>query len=363
VPVLSATDCVTPAFHHTTQQMFRNFRFSFWLRIAILGLFTGEFAGEGFHGNFPSSFPSHPASAGHAGAHAPFPWHPGWFTMAHVVPLVLGVVAVMILLTLIFLYISSTLRFVLFNAVLFGDPHIRSGWRRWRETGRKFLVWQLILAFAGWMLLIGFLLIPLLVLFPKHIGFWHIDATAIVTLGLGFFALMVTGLAMAIVSILAKDFVVPIMALQSAGWQEGWRRFLAIARGHASEYVIYFLMKIVLRIGAGIAHGIIMFLFAMLIAVPVVIAVIAGVAVGAGATMVVKALLITIGIVMGLIVLTVFIALSAFTGAPIAFFFPAYSIYFFAGRYEPLGRIVFPAPPAPPAPPPVFAPEAPPMPA
>lgn len=362
MPVLSATDCVTPAFRHTTQQMFRNFRFSFWLRIAILGLFTGEFAGEGFRGNFPSSFGNHPG-AGHPGTHTPFPWHPGWFTMAHVVPLVLGFIAVMIILTLIFVYISSTLRFVLFNAVLFGDPHIRSGWRRWRESGRKFLVWQLLVAFVGWMLLITCLVIPLLMLFPNHIGFWHIDAQAIVTLGLGALIMTVLGIAMSIAAILAKDFVVPIMALEGVGWQEGWRRFLTIARGHASEYVIYFLMKIVLRIGSGIAHAIIMFIFGMLIAVPIVIAVIAGVAVGVGATMVVKALLITIGIVIGLIVLAFFIALSAFTGAPIAFFFPAYSIYFFAGRYEPLGRIVFPAPPAPPAPPPVFTPEAPPMPA
>ena len=67
MPVLSATECVTPAFRHTTQQMFRPFRLSFWLRIAVLGLFTGEFAGEGFHGNFPGSFPGHAGNMGHAG--------------------------------------------------------------------------------------------------------------------------------------------------------------------------------------------------------------------------------------------------------------------------------------------------------
>ena len=68
-------------------------------------------------------------------------------------------------------------------------------------------------------------------------------------------------------------------------------------------------------------------------------------------------MLITMAIVRGLILLTVFVAFSAITGAPIAFFFPAYTaIYFFAGRYAALGRIVFLAPPAPPVPPPVCMP-------
>jgi hypothetical protein len=356
VPVLSATECVTPAFRHTTQQMFRPFRFSFWLRIAVLGLFTGEFAGEGFHGNFPGSFPGHAGNMGHAGTHAPFPWHPEWFTLAHIVPAVIIFALFMIALTLIFLYISSTLRFVLFDAVLHGDARIGEGWRKWRETGRRYLVWQLLLALAGWGLLISCLIVPLLMLFPNHIGFWHIDAQAIIVLAIGFFAMMVLGFVMAIATILAKDFVVPIMALEGVGWQEGWRRYLDIARGHASEYVIYFLMKIVLRIVAGIGHGIITFFVALLFAIPVAIAAIVGVSIGVGATMVVKALLITMAIVAGLLLLAVFVAISAFTGVPIAFFFPAYSIYFFAGRYAPLGRIVFPAPPPPP---PVYATEIP----
>jgi hypothetical protein len=82
----------------------------------------------------------------------------------------------------------------------------------------------------------------------------------------------------------------------------------------------------------------------VILAIPTVFLVIAGVAVGAGATVVAKALLVTLGIVLGLLLGALVMALSAFIGAPVAFFFPAYAIYFFAGRYEPLGRIVFPAP-------------------
>ena len=39
-------------------------------------------------------------------------------------------------------------------------------------------------------------------------------------------------LGLAIAGIVAKDFVVPIMALENVGWQDAWRRFLAVARAN-----------------------------------------------------------------------------------------------------------------------------------
>jgi hypothetical protein len=358
MPLLSATECVTPAFRHMVGQMFQPFRLAFWLRMALLGLVTGEFAGEGFRGNVPTSFPSKPGTLGGShGGHVPFPWHTDWFTPTHVVHLAIGVAIFFCILTLLVIYINSTLRFVLFDAVLHGDPRILAGWRKWRAQGRKFFVWQVFLVLVGWGLLMLCLVVPLLTLYSNHhIGFWYIDLTAVTVLMLGGLALMVLGIAISIAAILTKDFVVPMMALEGIGWQEGWQRLFVIARGHVSEYVIYFLMKIVLRILASLAHAIVMFLIVLLLAVPGAIAVIAGVAIGTGAAMAVKAFLITVGIVLGLMFLAVLIALSALVGAPVAFFFPAYAIYFFAGRYEPLGRIVFSGPPQPP---PAFTPAAP----
>ena len=355
MPVLSATDCITPAFRHTLRQMFQPFRFSFWWRIAIIGLFAGELGGGGgFSGNFPSSIP-HGGTAGNRGSNVP--WHMGWFTPAHILAIAAAIAIFVIVATLIFLYINSILRFVLFDAVLHGNARIVDGWRKWRETGRRFFAWQLLLVAASWSIVILVMGLPLLLLFGgHHIGFWHIDPLAIVVLVLAGLLTVLLTVALAIVAVIAKDFIVPMMALEGIGWQEGWQRFRAIAQGHASEYVIYFLMKIVLRIGAGIAHGIVVFVVVLILMVPAVIVLVAGIAIGVGSTTVVKAMLITLAIVGGLLLLAVIMIFSAFAGAPIAFFFPAYSIYFFAGRYEPLGRIVFPAPPAPPVPPPVWVP-------
>ncbi len=354
MPVLSATECISPAFRHTLRQMFQRFRFSFWLRMAVLGLFTGEIGGGGVGGSFPSHFPSHAGtSSGQAGTHPHLPWQVSWFTPAHIAAIVIVIGLFVIAFTLLFLYINSILRFVLFDAVVHGDIRIIDGWRKRRAEGRRFFVWQLLLALVGWSLALVCVGIPLLLLFTNHhVGFWFIDAMGIVVVILGALFWMLLTLALAVIVVLAKDFVVPIMALEGVGWQEGWHRLLAIARGHSSEYVLYFVMKIVLRIGAGIVHSILVFLMVLLLLVPVVIAIIGGVAVGIGAGTVVKALLITFALVAGFLLLAFLTLFSAFVGAPIAFFFPSYAIYFFAGRYEPLGRIVFPSP----APPPTFTP-------
>lgn len=359
MPVLSATDCVSPAFQRTVQYMFRPFRFAFWVRLATLGFLTGEFAGGGF--NFPTSFPTHPMDSG--SRHPSIPphtWPPSWFTPAHIIGIAVAVGILFFLVTLLFLYISSVLRFVLFDTVLHGEAHIRAGWRKWRVAGRKFFVWQLLVAFVGWALLLACIGLPLLMLYTSHhIGFWFMDATAVAVLALSFLGWFVFALAFGVVIVLAKDFVVPIMALEGVGWQEGWNRFFVIARGHASEYVLYLVMKIVQRIAAGIGHTLLVFMLVLILIVPGIVAGVAGVAIAAGATTAVKALMITLGIVALMVAMLLVIAFSAFVGAPISYFFPAYAIYFFAGRYAPLGEIIFPAPPAPPSP----APEAPPLPA
>lgn len=320
--------------------MFQPFRFSFWWRIALLGLVTGEISGGG--GHMQGGFPGGGSGGGHPVAH-PFPAGMGWFTPAHILGIAIGVVLFFVVIGLIFAYISSILRFVLLDAVLHGTVRIREGWRKWRAAGRQFFVWNLAMLLIGWMIVVGCLLMPLYLLYTgHHLGFWFIDATAIATLAAGFLALIVLSLLLAIAAVLAKDFVVPVMAFDGVGWQEGWRRFLAIARGHASEYVIYFLMKIVMRIVAGLVQGAIFLIVALIIALPVVIVVLVGVAAGAGATVAVKAMLITMGIVAGMIVIAVMVAVAALIGAPVAYFFVSYAVYFFAGRYEGLRRVVFP---------------------
>ena len=323
--------------------MFQPFRFSFWWRIAILGLLTGEISGGG-GGGVPGGIPGGGSGGGHRVPH-PFPGGMGWFTPAHILELAIGIVLFFVVIGLIWAYINSILRFVLLDAVLHGTTRIREGWRKWRVPGRQYFLWNLAMLLIGWMIAVVCILLPLYLLYTgHHLGFWFIDGAAIATLVLGFVAMTVLGIALAIAAILAKDFVVPIMAFDHVGWQEGWKRFLAIARGHASEYVLYFVIKGVMRIVVGLAQGAVFIILALIIGIPAVILVVVGVTAGATATAAVKAFLITLGIVGGMVVAALMVTIAALVGAPVAYFFVSYAVYFFAGRYEGLRRIVFPVP-------------------
>jgi hypothetical protein len=54
---------------------------------------------------------------------------------------------------------------------------------------------------------------------------------------------------------------------------------------------------------------------------------------------------ITLAVVAGCIFLLVFFYAVALISVPVIVFFPAYAIYFFAGRYPQLGSLIYPAPP------------------
>jgi len=69
----------------------------------------------------------------------------------------------------------------------------------------------------------------------------------------------------------------------------------------------------------------------------------------------------SLAVVAGCVVLAFFFYVLALISVPAIVFFPAYSIYFFAGRYPALRTVMYPAPPAPEIPPtPANPPEMPP---
>ena len=71
---------------------------------------------------------------------------------------------------------------------------------------------------------------------------------------------------------------------------------------------------------------------------------------GKAAGMTWNPLTITLIVAAGTLLVGLVIFVMAFVSAPVAVFFPAYGLYFLAGRYQPLHDRLFPPPPAPPVP-------------
>ena len=349
----NAVDSISPAFQHAKAQLFRPFRLGQWTRLALVGLFAGEMSsGGGCSNNF--QIPTH-AGAGHrelALSAFPDPWVFG--------PLLVVLLIAVPIAWLLFLYLSSRMRFILFDSVIAKHCEIRRMWRQRGEAAMRYFVWQIVLSLvslAGMTLIVG---IP--ALFAFSLGWFSEPRNHLAGLISGgivvFFVFMGWVLLALLAHVFTKDFVVPQMALEGVSAFEGWSRLWKMLQSEKGGYAGYAGMKLLMAMGAAFAVGIVAVILLLVLLIPVgglgAITVLTGRA--AGLTW--NVFTITLAVVAGCIFLLVFFYAVALISVPVIVFFPAYAIYFFAGRYPQLGNIIYPAPPlAPPVPPVAPVPE------
>jgi len=340
MPRLSAVDAVSPAFENTTRLLFKPFRFKYWLRVGLLGILTGELGGSGFNFNLPSNTNWHPQRhfAGPVTAVPDF---------AKYALLIVAGVALFMLLGLVFALLHGVYRFVLFETVLGHDVSLVAGWKRWFDKGMRYFGWMLLLQFVFLIAIAVFAGGPVLGVLAAG-GFSHGVTTgavlAIVWAVFACFALMILFL---LVFVFSKDFVVPMMALEDLSFTDAWRRLWAETKGQKGSFAAYVGMKIVLSIAGGIFFGIVAIILMLIFAIPVAIVVFLLIGATHSGSIVWSVQAIVMAAAAGLVVLLGYIYSAAVAGSPITIFFPSYGLYFLAGRYPPLERIMFPAPPGP----------------
>jgi hypothetical protein len=342
---ISAADSITLAIEHTKQQLFQPFRIGQWTKLAFVGLLAGELGANGCNrSNF--NVPHHPTAAPH------MTW-PGLSSLginpALVVFLIAAAVIAAFAIGIIMMFISSVMRFVLFDGIVSRECRIRQGWNHRLGPGSQYFVWKVLYILLTGALIIGLVGVPLAFAFsaglfrePKE----HIPALALIA-AFSFLVLFAFLIATAVILVLTKDFVVPQMAVEDVGVMEGWRRLWGMMKAEKGAYAGYIGMKIVLAIVAATLIGIATLILGLIIVVPSVafglLAVVTGKAAGLTWTPATIALAVTIGLVL----LAVFLYLVSLVAVPFIVFFPAYSIYFFAARYPQLSAMLQAARPAP----------------
>jgi hypothetical protein len=326
----------------------RPFRFGQWVRLAFVGFLAGELtSGGGCNFNLPTGRTHHPHGSGtgpviHSALPAPLLQHPAAAAAVFALVFVAGLALLFIL-----AYVSSVMRFILFDSILKRECHVREGWRKHSRESRHgwdLFVWHIavmLCSAAGAVVVIG---IPLGTV--AAFGWFNHPRDHIVELVLGGAALVIAFVAfvftLALVQVITKDFVVPQMALENITASEGWRRLWPTMKSEKGGYAGYVGMKIVLTIGAGVAAGIVSLIILLVLAIPVggvgVVAVLAGKA--AGLTW--NFFTISVAVLVAIVALVALMFLISLIGVPAIVFFPAYSIYFFAPRYAPLAVVLWP---------------------
>lgn len=212
-------DTIALAVEHTKQQLFRPFRFGQWTKLAVVGLLAGELgSGGGFNGsNF--HLPRHTANSPH---------FPGTGLSGIDPALLAGLIAIIVIAAftvgIVLMYISSVMRFVLFDSIILKECHIRWGWSRRMSPGWRYFVWKLLYAILNLAILVVLLGIPLGLAFAEG---WFKDAKEhmpVLVLGgiLLFFVLFVFLVVTSLILVLTKDFVVPRWLWRIlARWRDG----------------------------------------------------------------------------------------------------------------------------------------------
>lgn len=312
------------------------------MKLALVGFLAGEMGSSGGF-NFPTNLnPNAPNAPAH------FPHGSISSIAAALIGLIVVLIVAAFVLGILFLYISSMMRFVLFDGVLTKECRIRQSWGRHSGSGLRYFFFHLLYSLSTFFVLI--VVAGLAAGFAFAMGWFKNPSEHVLPLVLGgifvFFLLMIFFIAVAVVLVLTKDFVVPQMALENISVTKGWRRLWAMMKADKSAYAAYIGMKIVLSIGASIVVGIATFIIALFIAVPAIALGVLAAITGKSAGLTWDAYTITLAVVLGCIVFAVFMYLIALISVPVIVFFPAYSIYFFAPRYRPLSLALYPLPPS-----------------
>jgi hypothetical protein len=135
------------------------------------------------------------------------------------------------------------------------------------------------------------------------------------------------------------------MAFENLTVGEGWRRLWPMMKAEKGGFAGYVGMKIILSIAGFTVTAIAIFivLFILLLPFGAIGAAIFLAARGGGLGW--NPITIALAVVCGIILVACLIVIIGLASAPMIVFFPAYSIYFFADRYQPLRSALFPSTP------------------
>lgn len=172
--------------------------------------------------------------------------------VAVIVVLVMAGLTVVVVLGALFAWLSSRGKFMLLDGVVCNRGAVTEPWRRFRVAGNRLFVFRLVVMLVGMAVGLLVALVCLSVAWPEmragELG-WGVLTAVLIAVG----TMLPFGLGMWILKALLADFVVPIMYRRDVTAAEGlgvlWREML---RGHVGSFILFYLLKFVLGLAAGV---------------------------------------------------------------------------------------------------------------
>ena len=328
---LSATECINPAIQRTKDVLARPFRWSTYLKLTALAFFA-----EIGTGSCNLSSPGHTR-----GSVLP----PGLIAFLVAFAVLLGIVAVV--LWLVLLYVSSRLQLVLVEIIATRHTEVSPFWRKqgdatWRWIGAKLLLLLAILPFAAVAVVPFVVYVIYGVRHRISSGSAHIGVILLIIA-----AMLLLVLAIVVAYGILRGLAMPAMALEGVPAFEALRRAKTIVKREPGQVALFLLLQMLLTIAMAVGAEILIFFAVLISLVPVGL-------VGGGAWLALRhagpggtAVLIGLGVALGLMFLCWAVCLGFGLLGPVYVFSQAYSLYFLGGRYPLLGDLLDETTPAP----------------
>lgn len=230
---------ITPAVNHTARLLFRPFGLRNWLALGFVSLFAecGGGGGGGFNNYSPSK-----------DFHKPEMDQFSQWMMQHMLLLILGFI-VLFVIGIALQWIGSVLKFVYVNQIIRDPKAIREPFARFLGLGTSYFLWELALGLVILFTIAILIGVPAALLFPL----FH-TMTAIAILGIVFLIILLVILVItaAIISVIARDFVLTTMFVRNIKVIEAWHIVLPIVRANAGQTALYILLLIAYAVVAAI---------------------------------------------------------------------------------------------------------------
>lgn len=243
MPSLSVIQPISPAIQRTQRILFQPFHLSKWLRLGFCAFVMGSVQTGGFGGGNRGS------DSGSGGDWSQFRSIGSWLQehLSILIAVVIGVMLVLVVLGMLFTWLSSRGTFMLLDGVVRNRGAILTPWREYQREGNSLFRFRFCLGLISLVALGGIVSLAFLIgLTELRTGLWSARSTAAMIYSV--IVIISWALISWAVSVLLMDFVVPVMYLRRISTLEAWQLVIKnIITAYPGSFALYVLARFIVN--------------------------------------------------------------------------------------------------------------------